>query len=140
MSVEIHRADARLRRRTFIVIGLSLLVGIAAISMFHRWLEVSTDHLPLAVVTARLYRIIAVSMAGCSLCLLVLAGYFARLGRRVADDRRWPPLRTRALRDTPVRIGADALSFARVLHVAAIVCFVLAIGTALLGVHLLVQN
>ena len=74
-------------------------------------------------------------MSGIALCFLLLAGYAARLARRVADERRWPLARSRVLRDTLVRSGDRALMFGRMLNLAAILLIVLGIAAGMLGWH-----
>lgn len=136
MNVEMHRADPRLRRLTFAVLGIGLIAAVLSISMFHRWLDRSVQGMPAAQMFADLRRTIGLAMAGCALCLLLLAGYAARLGRRVIEERRWPLRTARVVRDTPVRAGTDALIFGRSLNIAAIVLIALAVGCSVLSWHL----
>jgi hypothetical protein len=137
MNVELHRADPRLRRLTLVVMGIGLLIAVLSISMFHRWLGRSVQDMPAAQFFMDIRRTIAFAIAGCALCLLLLAGYAARLGRRVIGERRWPLRGARVVRDTPVRAGADALIFGRSLNVAAIVLIALAVGCGVLSWRLL---
>lgn len=136
MNVEMHRADPRLRRLTFAVLGIGLIAAVLSISMYHRWLDRAVQGMPAAQMFADLRRTIGFAMAGCALCLLLLAGYAARLGRRVIEERRWPLRTARVVRDTPVRAGTDALVFGRSLNMAAIVLIALAVGCSVLSWHL----
>jgi len=136
MNVEMHRADPRLRRLTLAVLGIALIAAVLSISMFHRWLDRFTETMPLAQLVVEMRRTIALAMAGCGLCLLLLAAYAARTGRRVIEDRRWPLRSTRVVRDTRVRSGTEALVLGRMLNMAAIVLIALTIGCGVLSWHL----
>jgi len=134
MNVEIHRADPRLRRLTLIVMSAGVVVALLAMVWVHQWLR-STSMMPTAQLVAELNIIVGAAMSGVALCLLLLAAYAARLGRRIADERRWPLARSRVLRDTQVRSGNDALALGRMLNLASILLIVLGIAAGILGWH-----
>jgi len=90
MNVEIHRADLRLRRRTFIVLGAALLAAVLLMVLFQSWIGRSVRTLPDPQLVFELRRMIGFALTGCGLCLLVLAAYAARLAHRIIEQRRWP--------------------------------------------------
>jgi len=137
MSVEIHRADPRLRRQAFVVLGAALLLAVVVVLLAHRWMDRSAHALSTTELVATMRLMIGAAMAGTVVCLLILAGYAAYLGRRVAEERRWPLASARVLRDTPVRSGAAAMGLGRMLIIAAVVLGALAIGAGVLSWQLL---
>ena len=133
MNVEIQRADLRLRRRTFILLGAALLGAVLLMVLFHGWIGRSVRTLPEPQLVFELRRMIGFAVTGCGLCLLLLAAYAARLAHRVIEQRRWPLRGARVMRDTRVRTGADAMTIGRVLNMAAIGLIALAIGVGMLS-------
>lgn len=133
MNIEIHRADPQLRRLTLVVLAFAMLAAILLLVWFHHWLDRSTVAMPAERFALEMQRMIGITSTGSGLCVLLLAGYAARLGRRVIDERRWPLRGSRVVLDTRVRTGADAVSFGRMLNIVAVVLIVLAIGFGVLG-------
>jgi len=135
MNVEIHRADPSLRRLTFIVLSAAVLGAVLLMVLFHNWIGRSARALPDAQFVFELRRMIGFAMTGAGLCLLVLAGYAARLGQRVIEQRRWPLTGARVMRDTRVRTGEHAIAFGRMLNIAAIALLAMSIGVGVLSWH-----
>lgn len=133
MNTEIHRADPHMRRRTLVVMSAAVVVAILSLAWFRHWLDRSTLATPVDLFVLEMRRMIGITGMGCGLCLLLLAGYMARLARRVTEERRWPLKSSRVVLDTHVRYGEAAFRFARLLNVVAIVLIVLAIGVGLAG-------
>lgn len=133
MNTEIQRADPRLRRITIIVVCVAAAAGMLAVHVFRRWLLQATMGLTQAQLIARMHLWSALSMTGIGLCLLLLAGYCARLGRRTIEQQRWPPEPMRVLHDTPVRRGARAVAYGRLLNVIAAVLMLLAVFAGLMS-------
>ncbi|MBO9664520.1 hypothetical protein [Dokdonella sp.] len=133
MSIDIQRADAGLRRTTFIVLTAAAIAAVWGVFAFHQWMlhqsaALSTEQL---IVRLRLWIGLATTASG--LCLLLLAGHSARTARRVAEQRRWPLAGARVLRDTPIRRGDAALRLGRLLNGIAVVLLLLALGVGLLS-------
>jgi hypothetical protein len=133
MNIEIHRADPRVRRLTLIVSSAGALAAILAMTWFHRWLGRSTLAMPRDLLVMEMRRMIGITGMAAGLCVLLLAGYVARLARRVTEERRWPLRASRVVRDTPVRSGDDAVAFARMLNIVAVVMIALALGMGVFG-------
>jgi hypothetical protein len=135
MNVEIHRADPNLRRLTFIILSAAVLAAVLLIVLVHNWIGRSALAMPDAQFVFELRRMIGFATTGCGLCLLLLAGYAARLGQRVVEQRRWPLSGARVMRDTRVRTGEQAVAVGRLLNMAAIALLVLSIGVGVLSWH-----
>lgn len=133
MNVEIQRADPRLRRWTFIVLSAAVLAAVLSMVAFHHWIDRSARLLPGPQFVFEVRRMMGFAITGCGLCVMLLAAYAARLAHRVTEQQRWPLRGARVLRDTRVRHGADAMSMARMLNMAAIGLIVLAIGFGMLS-------
>jgi hypothetical protein len=138
MSTEIQHADPQLRRRTLAVLGAAALVAIGLMAWFHGWLHRSTASLPRDVLVLEIHRMVGITCTLAALCILALAGYAARLARRVREVRRWPRQGSRVVLDTRVRSGDEALAFSRTLNIAALVLIVIAFATGIFGWRLVV--
>jgi hypothetical protein len=137
MNAEIHRADPQMRRMTLIVLSVAVLVAIVLLAWFRHWLDRSTSATPGDLFVLEMRHMIGITGMCCGLCVLVLAGYVARLARRVIEERRWPLRTSRVVRDTHVRSGEAAIKFARMLNIIAILLIVFALGSGLAGWRLL---
>jgi hypothetical protein len=133
MTTEIHRADPKLRRVAVRVLGAAAVAAILAVAAFRHWLERTAEVLPPAAFVHTIRWTIGVSSIACGGCVLLLAAYAAGLGRRVIRQRRWPLPSSRVLRDMPVRIGDEAVSFGRLLLIAAVALAVAALAFGVLG-------
>jgi hypothetical protein len=133
MNIEIHRADPRVRRLTLIMLSAGLLAAILLMTWFHHWLDRSTVAMPGELLVLEMRRMMGITGMASGLCVLVLAGYVARLARRVIEERRWPLRASRVVRDTRVRSGEAAVTFARMLNITAVVLIALALGVGVLG-------
>jgi hypothetical protein len=83
-------------------------------------------------------RAIALTVLASGLCLLLLAGYGARLARLASKERRWPLSNARVLRDTPIRRDLAALRIARWLNGGALALIALAIAAMAISWRLFV--
>lgn len=133
MNIEIHRADPRVRRLTLIMLSAGLLAAILLMTWFHHWLDRSTFAMPGELLVLEMRRMMGITGMASGLCVLVLAGYVARLARRVIEERRWPLRTSRVVLDTRVRSGEAAVTFARMLNIVAVVLIALALGVGVLG-------
>lgn len=133
MGTEILRADLRLRRVTAVVLALAVLLAMALVFAFHAWMNQLATTLPTDQLVARMRRAIGFSVIAMGLCVLLLAGYTARLARRAAKERRWPLGAARVLRDTPIRRDQAALRIVRWLDVLASVLVLFGIAATLLS-------
>lgn len=136
MTADIQLADPRLRRMTIVVVVVATLAALLCVFAFQHWMLQQVDRLPNEQLIVQLRRWIGMLLTASGLCLLVLAGYAARLARRVIAERRWPLASARVLRDTPIRRDAGALRLARLFNVLAIVLVVLAIGIGAVSLRL----
>jgi hypothetical protein len=139
MNQEILRADQRLRRFSLVVLTLATLLALVLVFAFQRWLAHTADAMPAAQLIAQLRRTIGAALTASGVCILLLAGYAARLARRILEQGRWPLAQTRVLRDTPIRRGSEAERIARTLNIAATALVLLAIIVAALSWHLFGQ-
>ena len=133
MSTEIIRADQRLRRVTAIVLVLAVLAAIALVLALNEWMSHLAATLPTERLIVEIRRWIGFSMIASAMCLLLLAGYAARLARRTAKERRWPLGDARVLRDTPLRRDQAALRIAQLLDIVAFVLVLFGVATAMLS-------
>jgi hypothetical protein len=133
MDNEIQHADVRLRRVTAIVLVLAGVLAVALVLAFHRWLSDFATMVPTEHLVARLRPWIGAGAIACSACLLLLAAHAAVRARAAAAEQRWPVRRSRVLRDTVVRHGADALRIARLLNLVALVVTVIGVAAIVLA-------
>jgi hypothetical protein len=133
MSTEIQHADPQLRRRTLAVLGAAAVAAIAAMTWFHGWLHRSTAEMPRDVLVLEMHRMVGISSTLLALCVLALAGYAARISRRVVESQRWPLQAARVVLDTRVRSGKEALAIASTLRLVALVLIVVAFAIGILG-------
>jgi len=136
MNHEILRADVRLRRVSFAVLALATVVAFILMFAFQRWLVRTADMMPTTQLVAQLRLWIGGALVACGVCILLLAGYAARLARRILEQDRWPLEGARVLQDTPIRRHAEAARIARTMNIAAVLLMVLAAGLAVLSWHL----
>jgi hypothetical protein len=123
---ELMRADRRLRRLTWVVVGIAVVVAVAAIALFHHWLEGVGETTQTNLFVLQIRRLIGIAVTGSAVCLALLAGYAAFKGGRTLGAGQWPAPGTRVLRDTVIRRGRDAMRIGRLMRVAALVLLVLA--------------
>lgn len=133
MSIEIQRADLRLRRLTVVILVAAALAAAACVFAFRQWMLQQTLALSVEQLIVRLRHGIGLATASSALCLLLLAAQSAYTARRVAQQRRWPLAGARVLRDTPVRRGDAARRVGRLLDATAVVLLLLALGLGLLS-------
>ena len=133
MSIEIQHADPQLRRRTLAVLGAAVVAAILVTMGFHGWLRRSTAEMAREVFVLQIHRMVGISCTLVALCVLALAGYAARVSRRVAETRRWPLRDARVVLDTRVRSGDEALALASTLRLVALVLIVVAFAVGFFG-------
>jgi hypothetical protein len=133
MTIEILCADLRLRRVTIAVLALALLAALALVFAFHAWMSGLAARLPAEVFILQLRHGIGFALIACGLCLLLLAGYAARMARRVRTERRWPLGNARVLRDTPIVRDQAAARIGRLLDAAALVLILFGVAAAVLS-------
>ncbi len=133
MPTDIQPADRRMRRVTAIVLVLAVIVAIVLVVAFQHWLTVQANRLPTEQLIVQLRRGIGFATFAVGLCLLLLAGFAARLARRIIGERRWPLAETRVLRDTPIRRDADAKKIAGWLNAATLALLLVAAATVVLS-------
>lgn len=133
MPTDIQPADPRLQRVTTIVLALAVLATIVLLLAFRHWLANLADRLPTEQLVMQLRRGISFATLAIALCLLVLAGYAARLARRIIEERRWPLAAMRVLRDTPIRRGDNAQKIAGWLNGTAVLLMLVAVATVVLS-------
>lgn len=133
MTVEIQRADPRLRRMTAVVLLLAAAAAAWSVFAFHQWILQQAAALSGEQMIARLRYWIGLGSTASGLCLLLLAAHSARTARRIAEQQRWPLADARVLRDTPVRRGPEALRFGQWLNGAALLLVLLALGVGLMS-------
>ncbi|MBX3693391.1 hypothetical protein [Dokdonella sp.] len=137
MSDDILRADARLRRVTWIALAVAAVLCVVAILAFQRWLAGIAPDMPLEMLQKYIRQFIALTVTGVSLCLALLAWLAARAGRRAVQARQWPIPGARVIRDTPIRRGEPAQRIGRQLQVLALVLLVFAAGSAMVSLRML---
>lgn len=133
MPTDIQPADRRLLGVTAIVLVVAVILAIMFLIAFQHWLTVQANHLPTEQFVMLLRRGIAIVTLAIGLCLLVLAGYAARLSRHIVSERRWPLAATRVLRDTPIRRDADATRIAGWLNAASLALMLIAAATIVIS-------
>jgi hypothetical protein len=133
MSTDIQHADPQLRRRTLAVLGASVVAAIAVMTWFHGWLHHSTAEMQREVFVLEIHRMVGISCTLLALGVLVLAGYAARVSRRIVESQRWPLHEARVVLDTRVRSGDEALALASTLRLVALVLIVVAFAIGIFG-------
>ena len=112
-----------------------MIVAIAAMMLFRRWFEAHLAALPEQAIDSEMRRLIGLSCAGLSLCVLLFAGYAAQRGRRVVESalaaagRAHDSRRSRAHRPRRTCDRQDA-------QFAAVALLIVAIGMCLISAHL----
>ncbi|HEY0180908.1 MAG TPA: hypothetical protein VGC30_14935 [Dokdonella sp.] len=134
-DADIQRADPHLRRRSAVVLTLAALGACVLAFAFHAWLARVADAMPADLLVASLRRWIRLALIACGVCVLLLAGYAARLARRILEERRWPLASARVLHDTRIRRGAAAARIALALNAAALLLIALVAAGAALAWH-----
>lgn len=137
MSEEILRADARLRRITWIALAVAVVLCIVIVIAFGRWLAGTHFDMPVEMLAKTVRRFIALTTTGIALCLAILAWLAVRAGRRTGQARQWPLPGARVIRDTPIRRGEAAQRIGRRLQALALVLLVFAVACAVLSLRLL---
>jgi hypothetical protein len=133
MGAEIQQADPQLRRRTFAVLGAAVVIAILVTTWFHGWLHRSTAEMGREVFVLQIHRMVGISSTLLALCVLALAGYAARVSRRITEAQRWPLRDERVVLDTRVRSGEEALALASTLRLVALVLIVIAFAVGIFG-------
>lgn len=136
MPNDIQPADARVQRVTAIVLALAVLATIVILLAFRHWLAREAAQLPPEQLERQLRSGIAFATLAIALCLLVLAGYAARIARCVIEQRRWPLAATRMLRDTPIRRDTQAKKIADWLNAVAVILMLVAAAIVVFSWHL----
>jgi len=128
--MEIQRADLGYRRRVIRTLCAVALLLLAVLIALRFWLisyseKLRPDDLPMVVSFVRMagYLLIAV-------CLAVLGVYLLRRGNLIVRGRRFPPRDVRAVRDTPIREGDEAVRAGRASQMAGLGCLMLAVWVA----------
>ena len=128
--MEIQRADLGYRRRVIRTLCAVAVLLFAALVALRFWLisyseRLRPDELPTLMTQVRLagYLLIAV-------CIAVLGGHLLMRGNLIVRGRRFPPRDVRAVRDTPVREGSEAVRMGRASQMAGLGCLMLAVWVA----------
>lgn len=121
---------------SFAVLALAAIAAFILMFVFQRWLVRTTGAMPTAQLIVQLRAWIGSALVASGVCLLLLAGYSARLARRIVEQGRWPLAGARVLQDTPIRRNAEAAKIARKMNIAAIVLMLLAAGLGAASWHL----
>ena len=107
---EYHRADPAWRRKMQLFLGVSVVVGIAALVALQMWMSRSIGSDPEANQHV-LSRVLAVVCLGLGLAALAFSVWMFRLAAATRADRRWPPSNMRTSSDVKIRYltSADAM-------------------------------
>lgn len=131
------RADPGLRRQTFIVLGIAILIAIVSVVIFQHWLTGIANIPGTDALILRLRRLVGIALTGSAICLAFLAWYAARKATMITKFEQWPLPGVRVLRDTPIRRGQKALNIRLGLNGAAGVLLLLALITGIISWRLL---
>ncbi len=123
-EVEIVRADKGLRQRLLIFILLIFMAGGAFMWWFSGWSK--------SVEPERALHVIVWSLIVLFLGVIPIGLYIIRLGSKIAEEERIPPLGMKVIKDTEVVIGKTARRRGRILQA----CGLLIIVVALIGAWL----
>jgi hypothetical protein len=113
-SGEYHRADPVYRRQMQVFLGVTVIVGLAALAMLHYWLAGLGARLAagdLFIYEKWMHRL----LGGMCLLLAATSGGFAqwlfRMASATKGERRWPPSSMRTSADVRIRYltSADSL-------------------------------
>ena len=125
--MQIQHADIGYRRRVVRTLSAVVLLLLAALIGTRFWLasyieQLQPDELPgmIALLRFACFALIAV-------CIAALGGHLLLRGGLIVRDRRFPPRDARAVRDTPVREGADAVRLGRASQLGGFACLVAAV-------------
>jgi len=129
--MEIQRADIGYRRRvirTLSAAGILLLVLLVALRFALGYVSarMQPDDLPAALSMLRFACFMLIAT-----CLAALGGHLLVRGNLIVRDRRFPPRDVRAVRDTPVREGAEAVRLGRASQIGGLVCVLAALLVAI---------
>ncbi|MBA8883372.1 hypothetical protein [Dokdonella fugitiva] len=129
MTIEIQRADTRLRRITVSVLVFAVAAAAAFLYFARRWLVERAIASSIEGLVMQMRQWIGITVVLIAACLLVLAIHALRRARAAVAGQRWPVAGTRVLRDTPVRHGEAALRIARLLKLLSLLLFLFAAAT-----------
>ena len=126
MQDRIILADKRHRRLAALAAVLVTVVGLLAMGILYAHLgkiEKLAEEDPRAAEEKVLFLGAIVFWAG-GLSLVGMGGWFWWLGRRINLGGRFPPPGMKVIKDTRVRMGAQARALANLAQVAALLCVV----------------
>ena len=101
------RADSGLRRRVIVLLVVLAILGVLAFLLLEQWLTKLQAAEPADAIPALRRALVWISVA-MGVSLAAFAGYFWRLGRRMAQAERFPPPGMKVVRDTRVIAGPAA--------------------------------
>ena len=137
MEQQVILADPKKRRRFFIVISVAALVALALVIGVSYWLDAWADTISTVELIGHLRLGLAIALAGCVICLLLVAGQSVLSARRVLEAGQWPLPGAWVLRDQVVRRGRLARRIARWMQVTAALMILLAVTTGFVSLRLL---
>ncbi|MEP6880836.1 MAG: hypothetical protein ABI866_02530 [Dokdonella sp.] len=137
MSDDMIRADPGLRRQTFIVLGIAILLATVVVVIFQHWLTDIANIPGTDALILRLRRLVGIALTGSAICLAFLAWYAAHKATLISKYQQWPLPGVRVLRDTPVKRGQKALKIRHALNGAAGVLLLLALVTGIISWRIL---
>ena len=127
---EFHRADPGYRRQMQVVLGITVVAGLALLAALHWWLQelgASASQGDLFGYEQWLNRL----LAGLCLMLAAAAGGFSvwlfGMARATRRERRWPPSSMRTSGDVRIRYLTSADSLVSQMSAVAIALVVLAL-------------
>lgn len=137
MEQQVVRADPDKRRRFIVVMSAATLVALSLVIGVSVWLAAWADTVRTVELIGYLRLGLAIALAGCGVCLLLLAGHSALSARRVLETGQWPLPGAWVLRDQVVRRGDTARRIARWMQVAAVLMVLFAFAAGFVSLRLL---
>lgn len=131
--MEIQRADLAYRRRVMrTLIAVALLLGIGLIGL-RFWLQYISSRMDTPQLVSTLRLILSACFALIAACVGALGTHLLLRGNLIVRGRRFPPVDVRAVRDTPVREGDQAVRIGRYSQAFGLVFVVIALLAAVNG-------
>lgn len=130
---QIQPADPVQRRRVTFILAIAAIVLIAAYFAFDHWLANAAQRMDTTQLVKSVGHMILACVFAATACLLLLGRHLLLRGRRIVRDRRYPANDARPLRDTPVRVDAEAVRVGNASRIAGLIACLLGVAVAVAG-------
>ncbi len=110
MNHTVRKADRNYRKKTFTVIAVCILAGIAVLIFFYNYIndiKILAKQDP-ATAFQQMFQILQIVLSLMSVSLIALGGFIAHLSFRTIQTSEFPPPHVKVIRDTQIITGQRA--------------------------------